>query len=313
MEHYVTLFDSLFLPQGLALHTSLDRHAGRYTLWVLCVDDAAFQVLQKLALPNLRPLSVEHVLSDELRRVMPSRTRAEWCWTLTPFTPRFVFDADPTAQRVTYLDADVWMLRSPQPIFGEFEASGKAVLITEHAYAPEYDQSRTSGRYCVQFMTFVRDRGESVRAWWAERCIEWCYARLEDGKFGDQKYLDDWPLRFSEQVHVLQDRTLLQGPWNATRFAPGDGVAYHFHGLRTLRGGHVLLTTLDYRLPQTTVAQIYRPYRDDLSHASSLLKAVGVSPHPQLDAGLSSLWWQHNRAHLGARLRSLFPPLFMQI
>ena len=27
MEHYITLFDSLFLPQGLALNTSLARQA----------------------------------------------------------------------------------------------------------------------------------------------------------------------------------------------------------------------------------------------------------------------------------------------
>jgi hypothetical protein len=313
MEHYVTLFDSLFLPQGLALRSSLERHAGPYTLWVLCVDDAAFEVLQKLALPNLRPLSIEQVLTDELRRIKPSRTRAEWCWTLTPFTPKFVFDADPTAQRVTYLDADVWLTQDPRPVFDEFEASGKAVLITEHAYAPDHDQSHTSGRFCVQFMVFARDRSESVRAWWADRCIEWCYARQEDGKFGDQKYLDDWPLRFAEYVHVLRNLSLLQAPWNATRFAPGDAVAYHFHGLRTLRGGQVLLTTVDYRLPQTTVAQIYRPYSDDLSRACTLLKEAGVSLRPQLDTALSSLWWQHHRARLGARLRSLFPPLFMQI
>ena len=41
MEHYVTLFDSLFLPQGLALHASLQQHAGEHRLWVLCVDELA--------------------------------------------------------------------------------------------------------------------------------------------------------------------------------------------------------------------------------------------------------------------------------
>ena len=312
MEHYVTLFDSLFLPQGLALHASLERHAGPFTLWVLCVDDAAYTALDKLALPNLRLLAIENVLTDELRRVQPTRTRAEWCWTLTPFTPRFVFDADPTAQRVTYLDADLWLARSPRPVFDEFEASGKAALITEHAYAPEYDQTDTAGRFCVQFMTFVRDRGETVRTWWADRCIEWCYARHEDGKFGDQKYLDDWPRRFADHVHVLQQRALLQGPWNATRFAPSEGVAYHFHGLRTLRHRRVLLG-LGYQLPRPTLAQFYRPYADDLRAAFARLADIGVTPRPQIDASRPALLWRRAKERARSWWWKLFPPLSMPL
>lgn len=312
MEHYVTLFDSLFLPQGMALHASLERHAGSYTLWVLCIDDAAFQALQKLALPNMRLLAVDDVLTDDLRRVQPTRSRAEWCWTLTPFTPRFVFDAEPTARRVTYLDADVWLARSPQPVFEEFEASGKAVQITEHAYSPDYDQSDTSGRFCVQFMTFERCGGEPVRSWWAERCTEWCFARFEDGKFGDQKYLDDWPNRFGEVVHVLQDRSLMQGPWNATRFPPSEAVAYHFHGLRTLRKQRVLLTR-GYRLPRATIAQLYRPYGIDLRNSHGRLSAVGVIPIPQVCASLPLLFWRQTKDRLRIWLYGLFPQLFMQL
>ena len=232
MEHYVTLFDSLFLPQGLALHASLERHAGDYTLWVLCVDDAAHDVLTKLALPNMRLLHLEKLETDDLRRVRGERTVGEYCWTLTPFAPRFVFEADTSVERVTYVDADMWLRKNPSPIFREFDASGKAVLITDHGYAPEYDQTSTSGQFCVQFMTFQRERGEVVRKWWEERCIDWCYARFEDGKFGDQKYLDDWPERFSDSVHVLQHEEWMLAPWNTIRFPYGTGICHHFHGLR---------------------------------------------------------------------------------
>src|SRR3546814_10715067 len=92
----------------------------------------------------------------------------------------------------------------PISIFAEFEKSGAHVLMTDHGYSPEYDQSATSGQYCVQFMTFNRHGGEHIRHWWESRCIEWCFARFEDGKFGDQKYLDDWPDRFGNDVPVLE-------------------------------------------------------------------------------------------------------------
>ena len=280
MEHYVTLFDSLFLPQGLALHTSLERHCQPYRLWILCIDNDTFDVLGKLALPNVRLLPLEKLETDELRRVKSSRTRGEYCWTLTPFAPRFVFEADSSVQRVTYLDADVWFRKIPVPIFKEFEDSGKHVLITEHGYAPEYDQSATSGTYCVQFVTFTRTGGARVRHWWEARCIEWCYARFEDNKFGDQKYLDDWPERFPDDVHVLQDERLMLAPWNAARFTHDMAVLYHFQGLRLNR--HTVLFSPEYYLPTVVIDDIYERYVADLRSALKRLEAVRWSMIDQI-------------------------------
>src|SRR5690606_1115849 len=115
------------------------------------------------------------------------------------------------------------------------------------SYAPEYDQTLASGRFCVQFMTFRNTAaGLSVLRWWQDRCLEWCCNRIEDGKFGDQKYLDDWPSRFADQVHVLQQVEKTLAPWNLSRFCkPGVAVAnpvlYHFHGLRIVREDKVVL------------------------------------------------------------------------
>lgn len=307
MEHYVTLFDSLFLPQGLALHFSLKRHGGDFTLWVLCVDRAAYDVLTKLNLENVRLISLEQVETDDLRQVKPGRSRGEYCWTLTSHCPRFVFDADPKVQRVTYLDADMWLLRSPRRIFAEFEASGKAVLITEHAYAPEYDLTATTGRYCVQFVTFCRDRGEPVRQWWAERCIEWCFARIEDGRYGDQKYLDDWAERFETFVHVLQQRDLLVAPWNACRFPYGSAVLYHFHNLRLLKDGKAMLSR-GYEIPKATRLGVYEPYLVDLSAAIAALENVGHRALPQMKRpglGIRAGVTFRKLARLFARLRPI--------
>jgi hypothetical protein len=306
MEHFVTLFDGLFLPQGLALHTSLERHAGTYTLWVLCMDEAAHQTLGKLALPNMRLLSVGDVETDVLRAVKRTRSRAEYCWTVTPFSLGFVFDADPSVKRVTYVDADTWLVKSPRPLLDEFESSGKAVLITEHAYAPQYDQSHLSGRFCVQFMTFLRDRGEPVRSWWAERCIEWCFARLEDGKFGDQMYLNDWPTRFASDVHVLQFAAAMQAPWNTTRFAPSDAVVFHFHGLRLLRDRKVLSSD-HYRINPPTFRSIYLPYITDLLSALRVLAAIGHQVRPQIDRSVLVLKLRVYAQQLRLRWRERAP------
>jgi len=278
MEHYVTVFDSLFLPQGLALHMSMERHAGSYMLWMLCVDDAVYDLLQRLELPRVRLLLLSELEVAELKSVKPTRTIGEYCWTLTPFALRFVFEADVTALRVTYLDADLWFRRNPAPIFRDFDSSRRHVLITDHAYAPEYDQSDTSGQYCVQFMTFTREGGEPVRKWWQDRCIEWCYARYEDGKFGDQKYLDDWPDRFPEQVHVLSDTELILAPWNATRFPFGRAICWHFHGLRIEIGPsnkEYGVYCGNYPLPAPAIRYVYKEYLKDLQMAITAIKDSG--------------------------------------
>ena len=278
MEHYVTLFDSLFLPQGLALHMSMERHVKEYRLWILCVDDISHQFISEQNLPNVRLLRLSQLETVELRSVKPGRTKGEYCWTLTPFAPRFVFEADTSVQRVTYVDADLWFRKDPAPIFREFNASGKGVLITDHGYAPEYDKSTTSGQYCVQFMTFSRHSGENVRKWWEDRCIEWCYSRIEDGKFGDQKYLDDWPERFPEHVHVLQNKELLLAPWNATRFPYGNCVCWHFHSLRIIsraRNSRVFYCGT-FHLPKVVQLNVYYSYLDDLRVTINLIEAHGV-------------------------------------
>jgi hypothetical protein len=269
MEHYVTLFDSNFLPQGLALLESLERHAGDHRLWVLCLDDRTREVLDSSANPNLRTIPLAEVETPELLAVRPGRSRAEYCWTLTPFTPRFVFERDPSARRVTYLDADLFLLKSPRPIFYEFEASGKSVLITEHAFDAEYDQSKTYGRFCVQFMTFVRGESDVVRRWWEDRCLDWCFARSEDGKFGDQKYLDDWPERFPTNVHVLSQEDAVLAPWNARRFPYCKAIAWHFHGLRIQDSR--IRWYVGYEIPRIIEIMVYRPYVDVLKKYSRYL------------------------------------------
>lgn len=283
MEHFVTLFDNLFLPQGLALHKSMERHVRNYTLWVLCMDDEVHEVLCKLNLPNVRLLRLSKLETPELLAVKPHRSKGEYCWTLTPFAPRFVFEAEASVPRVTYLDADMWFRKNPLAIFRELESSGKEVLITDHAYTPEDDKSAIAGQYCVQFMTFTREGGEAVRKWWEERCIEWCFARPEEGKFGDQKYLDDWPVRFANSVHILTDKELVLAPWNATRFPYGNAVVWHFHALRIVSGlGQELVAEYgEYRLPKCTRDNVYLPYLDDLWAVSKELLCMGVALRPQ--------------------------------
>ena len=303
MEHFVTLFDNFFLPQGLALHMSMERHINKFTLWILCVDKKTFDILSALKLNNVKLLQLEKFENENLLAAKANRSIGEYCWTLTPFVPKFVFESDVDVERVTYLDADLWFRKQPQEIFDELNKSGKHVLITDHAYAPEYDQSKTSGQYCVQFMTFTKQGGEIVRKWWEERCLEWCFNRYEDGKFGDQMYLDDWPLRFKDLVHVLKNKELTLAPWNVTRFPYGNSIVYHFHGLRLLSKHRVSIGS--YYLPDVVIKNIYHLYLNDIKEAIRILENQGIKFMPQATNSLSLIQWFKNKYIILKRIISL--------
>jgi hypothetical protein len=301
MEHYITLFDSLYLPQGLALHESLEHHAGTYTLWVLCMDKETRTVLDQLNLPNLRTISLSDVETPELLAVKPNRTIGEYCWTITPFAPEFIFDQNKSIERVTYIDADLYFLDSVTPIFQEFEASKKAVLITEHAYAPDCDSTAESGRFCVQFITFQRYASEPVRVWWQDRCLEWCFARQEDGKFGDQKYLDEWPNIFADLVHVLQHPEWTLAPWNASRFPYSNAKFYHFHALRIIDSQCVDLCTVPYEFSEPVLWHVYQPYLKTLSSSIQTLANIGFVAKSQGKKEQLPLWLKI-KIHLAKKL-----------
>jgi hypothetical protein len=293
VEHFVTLFDSNYLPLGMCLHASLMEQAQPFRLWIVCMDELVERQLHQLALPCVSLLPLRDVETDELLTVKGTRSRGEYCWTLTPFTPQFVFESDPDIERVTYVDADLFFFRTPDILLKEFEESGKHVLITEHAFADRYKRYIIHGRFCVQFMTFRRTiEAQEVIRWWQERCIEWCYWRYEDGKFGDQGYLDSWPDRFPQAVHILKqvDKTL--APWNLSRFAKNVNclqkfVFYHFHSLKIVGENKVILY-LDYNL-EGKGGDIYAVYLKCMNKCTTMMKSHDMLI-PVLSQKPESLW-----------------------
>jgi hypothetical protein len=278
-EQFVTLFDSHYLPLGLCLYRSLEEQREPFHLWIVAMDDACADALHRIGLDHATVVKLEDVETAPLRAIKASRSVGEYCWTLTPFVPGYVLDRMPEARRVTYLDADLFFFGPPSLLIEELVASRKDVLITEHAFAPEYAENIRFGRFCVQFVTFRNTAGgRRVLGWWQERCLEWCYAREEDGKFGDQKYLDRWPTLFSSEVHVLSraDRTL--APWNvhhqSREAAPVSPVFYHFHSLRIVSSRRVVLFYRYYVGRKNR--WIYRQYVKALRGAVKTMRALGI-------------------------------------
>lgn len=324
-RHYCTYFDHRYLPLGLALHASLLRHAGEFTLWVLAMDREAADFLEARALPHVRVVRLEtlEAFDPGLKAVEPTRSRIEYYFTCSPCLPRYLL-ATQGLDAITYLDSDLSFFSSPEAMFAEL--GDGSVLIVPHRFAGAAARTHAKfGRYNVGWLTFRADvAGIACLEWWRERCIEWCFDRVEGDRYADQKYLDRFAALFPG-VRSSANPGANLAPWNvaghSVDFADGevrvDGqrlVFFHFQGFRRIDGDTYdsNLTSYGARLTPALRDGVFRPYIADLREARDIV-ARGASLHegPNLRrAGLNRLRlaasrsWRTLRARVAGNLVS---------
>jgi hypothetical protein len=232
---FCTLFASNYLVQGLVMMESVREWDRESEFVVLCMDDPCYETLGRLAVPGVFRLNFNELKDAALERACADRSLGETCWTCTPVVCEWVFSNRPSVEYVVYVDADLMFFDSPSRMADELGAG--SVLIFEHRFPPERATDATVvGRFCVEVIVFRNDRnGRECLEWWRERCLEWCYHRVEPGRMADQKYLDEWPKRFGGVV-VAGKELATAAPWN---FA-GQTFARDIAG-RLLSGGVRLL------------------------------------------------------------------------
>ncbi len=280
--NFCTLFNSAYLSRGLALYHSLVCCCPRFHLYVYAFDDTTYSYLNSQNFKHLTVISLKEFEDEQLLRIKPTRTAGEYCWTCSSSTILYSIEKF-RLSNCTYIDADMYFYSNPSVLIEEM--GNKSVLITEHRYTAAYDQSAVSGKYCVQFMCFKNtDEGMKVLRWWRNACIDWCYGRVEDGKFGDQKYLDSWTQQF-EGVHELQHLGGGLAPWNmqqynfskkekkiyGTEISTGKNfevVFFHFHGLKLFSDNIVSLTGQTYKMNPSALDVFFKPYVNELISTS---------------------------------------------
>jgi hypothetical protein len=147
-------------------------------------------------------------------------------------------------------------------------------------------------------MTFDREHSNDILHWWQKKCIEWCYAipDPENTKLGDQKYLDSWPVIFKDKVHVLSNKELILGPWNAMRFPYGNSCVWHFHASRIFRFlGKLWISKGWLPIPRLTWKNVYLEYHKDINVAINLLNYHGISIKNQINFSINSIFKDYLR------------------
>lgn len=297
MQNYCTLFDSKYIDKGLALYYSLERNASEYMLYVLCMDEKTYQILEDLHLNNLRTVRLNEFETTELLKLKAERNRPEYCWTCTAASIEYMMQRF-KLDNCTYIDTDLYFYSDPIVLMNEIKKENAQVGIMEHRFAEsdwKKEKYRRAGKYCVEYNYFDNSiNAQNVLKWWKEECFKWCYSRYEPAdengieKYGDQKYLEQFPIRFSN-VHVFENLGAGVAPWNLKQYSLGKNtkdnniylvhkkekteaelVFYHFQNVKYINKDFVNINSQCN--DQEMKMKIYKPYLTEIESIRKMLK-----------------------------------------
>jgi len=221
MMNFSTLFDSNYASKGIAMYLSIERHTEDFVLYIMAMDRKCQRILDNCGFKHVIVECIEDINSPKLTRAKGNRSRAEFCWTCASFfTDYFLHKYE--LPDITYLDSDLMFFSSPKVLFEELEQKKASVGLSPH-----FTQYPLFGKYCVQFVYFKNDAdGRACLRWWSNECLKWCYSRVEDGKYGDQKYLDSFSERFNH-VCEIENRGAGVAYWNMYKNEYVDGNTFY--------------------------------------------------------------------------------------
>jgi len=297
---FCTLFDKNYLNRGLSLYTSLLNHCVSFRLWILCMDDDTRDILEKMNLTNAKLVKMEEFENKNLLIAKTNRDRGEYCWTCTSNFTFYVLKNNPEMQMIAYLDSDLFFYSSPDPIYQEFGQN--SIMIIPHRFPPHkfQRQAEKNGIYNVGMLIFRNDEnGRACLDWWRQQCLNWCYRIPEPGKFGDQKYLEQFPILF-KNVHILQHKGANLAPWNIKNYSIshcGDQtfvdndilIFYHFFSDFKIYPPSSYLPPIPpshYNKKSIAKTYIYLPYIKIMNESLKKIQKL----HPGFRYGMISRW-----------------------
>lgn len=277
-NYYCTMCSMDYCYQGLVLFNSLVKHDKDFKLFIICMDDKMVQFLNNLQDSSLVPIDVHDIEEayKELSEVKHLRNMREYAWTLKPSIVLYIFENYDYTDHVLWLDSDMQFLCSPEPLYAEW--GDLSILLSEQYYTGAYEYLVSGyGKYQAGFIGFRKnENGIECLRWWQERCMEWCSDKADNGRWADQKYLDEFPQKF-KGVGVINNIGINLTPFILYRVNTEQGkvvvkkndglyidgmriILYHYYGFRFYDYNEYDLSCYWMMFDEETIELIYIPY-----------------------------------------------------
>lgn len=273
IKYICTYFDFNFLPRGLALYYSIKKQHSNFLFYVLCFDEQTYDYLSKLNEPPLRLISINEYNSYFQTSKKKFADIKQYYFSATPNLCIYLLQANPNIEVLLYLDADVYIFHSLDPIYEEF--SDASIGFCSHRFSRLFKITANNyGKYNVGVNLFKNDRiGSECLLDWKNNCDSW-YPNKPGYPltfFSDQIFLDSWPAIY-EKVKIIRNKGVNVAPWNAsnykfkkindTYFVDNEPlIIYHFSSLKKHNNNKWNANTICYFASiKHVLLEIYKEY-----------------------------------------------------
>lgn len=275
MRHFVTAPRAW---QVGPLVRSMQRHCRPFVLHVLAWD---FGEDMSWGTPGaeVRVVSRDAFLREHPGLLpLPGEPRSP---TDTVCSVRWTFLADVmrrTGQPAIQVDGDVWFCSDPGPALAPHEATGAALLVSEHDFPAAADGlPGVTAETHIQFgrfnAGFLQVRSQAAADMMAELCREWCRTEVRTVRgrpwFGDQGAIEEVARVFGAERIAHPGVNI--APWNLHRRAPmveprgpWPVVAFHYSSLRFDGRRVTQLANPEYAITHEQIHRFYDPYVAEL-------------------------------------------------
>jgi len=286
----VMTFDSNYLPKMLVAYRSLTKYFQNFDLYAYCFDSLSFDILSDYKYKNVIPVSYKMYENQKLLEIKEQKGRLyEYYWTCIPYLTQKTLNTN-KYEFVFYADADLMFYSNPVNII-DVEKNTSILMQPNNFSSEESWQFVPVGYYCGGWTGFRNNKeGKKALNYWTRKCIEWCNCRFEDNKFGGQKYLDDWKIKF-KNVEEVTDIGACVAPWNVNKYSVSKYntqvlinnrwplIYYHFHSFKMNLSDYKYIITGDrnnnYKIPPKVKRFIYAPYIKEMRLVIKELKKNG--------------------------------------
>lgn len=182
------------------------------------MDTHTHEYLKNSNKPNIKLYQIQDLENEinGLKAVKENRNKVEYFFTCSPAVCKYVLLKNPKISSITYLDSDLYFFSSPSIIFDEI--GDHSIAIIEHRFHWITKRQIKYGKFNVGWVTFKNDiEGNKCLDKWLTDCLNWCYQKVEEERFGDQKYLDKWPSSY-KNLKIVQNIGANVAIWNIKNY-----------------------------------------------------------------------------------------------